>query len=345
MLSIVSRRRARSLSLPMRLLMPTCSSVGRYTTYRPGQRDVARAARALRADRLLGDLDDDVLALLDDVADRRRLREPARRARRSAGGDRRDVRARRRPRRPRRAATAPLRPCVRPRFRPRPRPRPHFSPPRPLSRRSSSLGAGARGIGAPGSLTVKPGRFGLSSRSSRSSAAGAGGGSLSGSSRPRGGRELRDRRGFASSAAGCVVASRRLPRRRSPRSAVGQLARRHASRRSPARRPARTSPSAAASSTSATASAAASSTALGDGFRRRFFDLDDRGFRDAGAAVVGRRPLGTVAGSERVLASARQVRLEVVGPDQILDVEERGALEPDVDEGGLQPRQDPGDLA
>ena len=39
------------------------------------QRDVARAARALGADRILGDLDDDLLALADDVADRRRLRD------------------------------------------------------------------------------------------------------------------------------------------------------------------------------------------------------------------------------------------------------------------------------
>ena len=44
----------------------------------PRQRDVARAARALRADRLLGDLDDDLLPLFDDVADRRRLRQPPR---------------------------------------------------------------------------------------------------------------------------------------------------------------------------------------------------------------------------------------------------------------------------
>ena len=47
----------------------------------------------------------------------------------------------------------------------------------------------------------------------------------------------------------------------------------------------------------------------------------------------------------RVLAPAGEVRLEVVGPDEVLDVEERGALEADVDEGGLEPGQDPGHLA
>ncbi len=40
-----------------------------------GQRDVARAARALRPDGLLGDLDDDLLALFDDVPYRRGLRQ------------------------------------------------------------------------------------------------------------------------------------------------------------------------------------------------------------------------------------------------------------------------------
>src|SRR5690606_6161993 len=42
------------------------------------ERDVARAACALRADRILRHLDDDLLALLDDLADGRRLRDAPR---------------------------------------------------------------------------------------------------------------------------------------------------------------------------------------------------------------------------------------------------------------------------
>ena len=40
-----------------------------------------------------------------------------------------------------------------------------------------------------------------------------------------------------------------------------------------------------------------------------------------------------------------QVRLEIVGPDQVLDVEEGCSLEPHVDERGLHPGQYAADLA
>ena len=52
--------------------------------------------------------------------------------------------------------------------------------------------------------------------------------------------------------------------------------------------------------------------------------------------------LGTTAfgRAERLLAPARQVRLEIIRPDEIFDVQERGTLEPDIDEGGLQARKD-----
>ncbi len=65
------------------------------------------------------------------------------------------------------------------------------------------------------------------------------------------------------------------------------------------------------------------------------------------SALGGRlRPvLARPARPERVLAPAREVRLEVVGADEVLDVEERRALQPDVDEGGLQPGKHPGHLA
>ena len=56
-------------------------------------------------------------------------------------------------------------------------------------------------------------------------------------------------------------------------------------------------------------------------------------------------PFSLVPVPERVLAPAGEVRLEVVGPDEVLDVQERGPLEPDVDERGLQPGQDPRHLA
>ena len=85
---------------------------------------------------------------------------------------------------------------------------------------------------------------------------------------------------------------------------------------------------------------------LGDGFGRGFFDLGHRRLRPRRfASPLVRRLLGAVARPERVLATAREVGLEVVRPDEVLDVEERGALETDVDERGLQTRQDPGDPA
>jgi hypothetical protein len=40
-----------------------------------------------------------------------------------------------------------------------------------------------------------------------------------------------------------------------------------------------------------------------------------------------------------------KVGVEVVGTDEVLDVQERGALLADVDEGGLEAREDAGDLA
>jgi hypothetical protein len=59
--------------------------------------------------------------------------------------------------------------------------------------------------------------------------------------------------------------------------------------------------------------------------------------------VLGRALLVRVV--EGVLAAAGEVRLEVVGADQVLDVEERGALLPDVDERGLEAGEDACDLA
>ncbi len=115
-----------------------------------GQRDVAGAPGALGADGLLGDLDDDVLALLDDVADGRGLREATRRPRLATARDPRHDRRRGRPvataaLAAHRASRPPARPprSAAPRRRPRPRPR---SPPRsPRSSRSLEPRAPARG--------------------------------------------------------------------------------------------------------------------------------------------------------------------------------------------------------
>ena len=65
----------------MRREMPTWSTVGMNTRWRPGSEMYARRARALGADRLLGDLDDDLLPLLEQVLDAR----AAARARRVGG--------------------------------------------------------------------------------------------------------------------------------------------------------------------------------------------------------------------------------------------------------------------
>jgi hypothetical protein len=46
------------------------------------------------------------------------------------------------------------------------------------------------------------------------------------------------------------------------------------------------------------------------------------------------------AGAKGMLATAGEIRLEVVGADEILDVQEGGTLEADVHEGCLQTRQD-----
>ena len=71
-----------------------------------------------------------------------------------------------------------------------------------------------------------------------------------------------------------------------------------------------------------------------------------RGLGRGDLALVGRLlAVLARARAERVLAPAREVGLEVVRADEVLDVEERRALEPDVDEGGLEPGQHPGDLA
>ena len=71
-------------------------------------------------------------------------------------------------------------------------------------------------------------------------------------------------------------------------------------------------------------------------------------------SVVGRPDVGLGLGVElfdaggaalfvaRVLAATRQIRFEVVGPNQVFDVKERGALLADVDEGGLKPGQHAG---
>ena len=44
-------------------------------------------------------------------------------------------------------------------------------------------------------------------------------------------------------------------------------------------------------------------------------------------------------------AAAGEVRVEIVGPDEVLDVQERRALLADVDEGGLEAGEDAGDFA
>ncbi len=75
MASMVSRRRARSLSVPMRLRDADVIDRGQVHDVAAGQRDVAGAPGALGADGLLGDLDDDLLAFADDLADGGGLRE------------------------------------------------------------------------------------------------------------------------------------------------------------------------------------------------------------------------------------------------------------------------------
>ena len=55
--------RWRSSSEAILRLTPTCVTVGMKTRKRPGKRDVAGDARALLGDRLLGDLNQDFLAL------------------------------------------------------------------------------------------------------------------------------------------------------------------------------------------------------------------------------------------------------------------------------------------
>ncbi len=45
-----------------------------------------------------------------------------------------------------------------------------------------------------------------------------------------------------------------------------------------------------------------------------------------------------------MLAASGEVRLEVVGPDQVLHMKKRGALQADLHERGLQSRQHTGNL-
>jgi len=81
------------------------------------------------------------------------------------------------------------------------------------------------------------------------------------------------------------------------------------------------------------------------GRRDLFFGRLGRGGLDL-VGLVGRLLVVLArAGPERVLATPGEVRLEVVGADEILHVEERRTFEPDVDEGGLEPGQNPGHLA
>ena len=78
-----------------------------------------------------------------------------------------------------------------------------------------------------------------------------------------------------------------------------------------------------------------------------------RAFGGSGSAFgLGRDRLGLVLGlahgglfvATRELATAGEVLVEVVRTDEVLDVEERGALLPDVDEGGLKARENARDL-
>ena len=68
----------------------------------------------------------------------------------------------------------------------------------------------------------------------------------------------------------------------------------------------------------------------------RLLDLGDHRRDGRRGLEVVDLVLGGGALLVRVLAPAGQVRLEVVGADQILDVEERGALLAHVDERGLE---------
>jgi hypothetical protein len=53
---------------------------------------------------------------------------------------------------------------------------------------------------------------------------------------------------------------------------------------------------------------------------------------------------GAVFSAEGVLPASCEVRFEVVRANEVFDVQKGGAFEPNVDEGGLQTRQNPRDL-
>ena len=93
-----ARRRLRASRSPILRLTPTRSAYGHVDEEAAGERDLRGDARTLGGDRLLGDLDDQVLAALENVLNRRRLG-----AADDGGGHRRPP-PRRRPRRRRRAS-------------------------------------------------------------------------------------------------------------------------------------------------------------------------------------------------------------------------------------------------
>ena len=83
---------------------------------------------------------------------------------------------------------------------------------------------------------------------------------------------------------------------------------------------------------------------------RAVFDaVDGRQGLRWGRISHGRLRLGVLLARAGLLfvgtLASREVGLEVVGPDEVLDVQECGAFLTDVDERGLHPRQDAGDLS
>ena len=78
--STCARRRFRSSRSPILRLTPTRDGERHVDEEAAGERDLRGDARALRRDRLLGDLNDEVLAALQHVLNRRRLVARRRRA-------------------------------------------------------------------------------------------------------------------------------------------------------------------------------------------------------------------------------------------------------------------------